>query len=49
MRNAFATSSGWYDIRTWILSFGKDAEVLEPESMRKILKDEIATLSRVYF
>lgn len=28
-------TSGWYDVKRWILSFGQDAEVLEPLELRE--------------
>lgn len=28
-------TSGWYDVKKWILSFGAEAELLEPEALRR--------------
>jgi WYL domain len=28
-------TSGWYDVKKWILSFGAEAELLEPEALRQ--------------
>lgn len=36
-------TSGWLDVKKWILSFGPDAEVLEPEMMR----EEVAEAHRM--
>jgi predicted DNA-binding transcriptional regulator YafY len=30
--------AGWWDVRQWILSFGPDAELLEPKEMREEMK-----------
>ncbi|MEI7637998.1 MAG: WYL domain-containing protein [Syntrophus sp. (in: bacteria)] len=32
-------TSGWWDVRQWILSFGPDAELLEPVEKREEMKD----------
>lgn len=34
-------TSGWVDVKKWVLSFGAEAIVIEPESMRLELKDEM--------
>ena len=39
-------TSGWWDVRQWILSFGPDAELLEPEDKRqeiKVLVEQVAS------
>ncbi len=36
------------EIKRWILSFGKRAEVLEPESLRQEILDELAALFARY-
>ena len=34
-------TSGWIDVKKWILSFGAAAEVLEPEELRREIIEEI--------
>jgi predicted DNA-binding transcriptional regulator YafY len=36
------------DFHAWIMSWGKDVEVLEPEALRNEMKDVIRTLADVY-
>lgn len=33
-------TSGWWDVKKWVLSFGADAEVLEPVEMREEIQME---------
>ena len=40
--------AGWEEIKRWILGFGADAEVLEPEDLRRSMTDEAAKLAAVY-
>jgi predicted DNA-binding transcriptional regulator YafY len=35
------TSSGRRDVKAWVLSFGKDALLLEPEDMKKDIRSEL--------
>lgn len=35
------TTSGWWDVKKWVLSCGSDAEVLEPKEMREEIKAEL--------
>jgi predicted DNA-binding transcriptional regulator YafY len=39
---------GTAEIRTWVLSFGSGAEVLEPESLRQEVRSELAGSLRLY-
>jgi predicted DNA-binding transcriptional regulator YafY len=42
------TVSGTFEIRRWILSLGAEAEVLEPESLRREIAEEIQKLGNIY-
>lgn len=41
-------TSGWYDVKRWILSFGPEAELLEPEEMREELKAAAKEMAGLY-
>lgn len=41
-------TAGFRELSRWILSWGKAAEVLEPENLRKMVADEIEAMSVVY-
>ncbi len=41
-------TSGWYDVKRWILSFGPDAELLEPEEMREELHNAARKMAALY-
>jgi len=41
-------TSGWWDLKKWVLSFGVDAEVLEPVELREQIAGEIKTLNSMY-
>ncbi|MBV5339782.1 MAG: WYL domain-containing protein, partial [Deltaproteobacteria bacterium] len=34
-------TSGWLDVKRWILSFGAKAEVIEPENLKKEIMEEL--------
>ncbi len=42
------STSGWLDVKKWILSFGPDAEVLEPEMMREDVAEALKAAIAVY-
>jgi predicted DNA-binding transcriptional regulator YafY len=39
---------GWFDVKRWVLSYGKDARVLEPEKMRMEILEEIKIIAESY-
>jgi predicted DNA-binding transcriptional regulator YafY len=41
-------TSGWLDVKKWILSFGAEAELLEPEELRHEIKEELSAANRKY-
>lgn len=41
-------TSGWYDVRKWILSFGAEARVLEPEHLQDKVRNEVAMMFKGY-
>ncbi|MBM2838724.1 MAG: hypothetical protein HW415_1349 [Deltaproteobacteria bacterium] len=41
-------TSGWWDVKKWILSFGAEAEVLEPEGLREEIRKEFETAMGKY-
>ncbi|HPK53459.1 MAG TPA: WYL domain-containing protein, partial [Smithellaceae bacterium] len=42
------STSGWYDVKKWILSFGADAELLEPADKRRDIMKEIRQAASLY-
>ncbi len=41
-------TSGWYDVKKMILSFGTEAELLEPADKRKEIKEAIKKMAALY-
>lgn len=41
-------TSGWWDVKRWVLSFGAEAEVLEPIELREELTDALQRLQIIY-
>lgn len=39
-------TSGWYDVKKWVLSFGTDARVLEPVHLRDGVKNEVKKMHK---
>ena len=35
-------TSGWWDVKKWVLSFGAEARVLEPEELRSEMAEELS-------
>jgi predicted DNA-binding transcriptional regulator YafY len=42
------TTSGWFDVRKWLLSFGADAELLEPDDKRDEMRKAVRDLVDLY-
>ncbi|MEK6589830.1 MAG: WYL domain-containing protein [Nitrospinota bacterium] len=41
-------TSGWYNVKRWIMSFGADAKVLEPKELRKDIIRELKAAANNY-
>jgi len=41
-------TSGWFDVKQWILSFGENAEILEPADKRREIKDAVQQMATLY-
>lgn len=41
-------TSGRYDVKRWVMSFGCDAELLEPEDLRNEIQQEVREMAQVY-
>lgn len=41
-------TSGWYDVKKWVLSFGADARVLEPLHLRDKIRKEVDMMLQGY-
>ncbi|MDP2681259.1 MAG: WYL domain-containing protein [Deltaproteobacteria bacterium] len=41
-------TSGFWDVKKWVLSFGAEAKVLKPEKLRKALSEEFTEARKYY-
>lgn len=41
-------TSGWWDVKRWVLSFGVEAEVLEPAELRAEIKRDVIAMGKLY-
>jgi predicted DNA-binding transcriptional regulator YafY len=41
-------TSGWWDVKRWVLSFGAEAEVLEPIELREEVTDALQRMQLIY-
>ncbi|MBC8384857.1 MAG: transcriptional regulator [Candidatus Cloacimonetes bacterium] len=41
-------AKGLFEIKRFVLSYGKEVQVLEPEDLKRSIKDEIGSISRFY-
>lgn len=41
-------TSGWWDVKMWVLSFGAEAVVLEPSELREEIVEEMKTILDIY-
>lgn len=41
-------TSGRYDVKRWVMSFGSDAELLEPKDLRNEIQQEVREMAQVY-
>ena len=41
-------TSGWWDVKRWVLSYGSDAKVLEPEAFRMEIAEELRAAGDLY-
>jgi predicted DNA-binding transcriptional regulator YafY len=41
-------TSVWYDVKKWVLSFGAEAQVLEPGNLREKIKNEVEKMIQRY-
>jgi predicted DNA-binding transcriptional regulator YafY len=42
-------TSGWFDVKKWILSFGAAAELLAPEALRRDIATELEGALHNYY
>jgi len=38
-------TSGWFDLKHWVLSLGAEAKVLEPEELRRDIAEEVRKMA----
>jgi predicted DNA-binding transcriptional regulator YafY len=41
-------TSGWYDVKKWILSFGAEARVIEPVHLKEKIGNEVKKMVKGY-
>jgi len=41
-------TGGFFGLKRWVISWGADAEVLEPEWLREDMKKEVAAMAEIY-
>lgn len=41
-------TSGWYDVKKWVLSFGAEARVLEPQHLQDKVRNEVEKMLKGY-
>jgi predicted DNA-binding transcriptional regulator YafY len=41
-------TSGWWDVKRWVLSYGSEAKVLEPEDLKKEILAELKSAQDSY-
>jgi len=42
------TTSGWWDVKSWVMKYGADARVLEPEGLRREIIDDLKVMQDNY-
>ena len=40
--------TGTFEVRRWVMSYGAEAEVLEPEALREEIREELKKLEKIY-
>ena len=41
-------TSGWWDVKRWVLSYGSGSKVLEPEGLKNEIRDELEAARELY-
>jgi predicted DNA-binding transcriptional regulator YafY len=41
-------TSGWYDVKKWVLSFGAEACLLEPKHLQDKIRNEVEKMCKGY-